>query len=82
MSYNRKTEDKRRLKSLYDKTQNSYGSGAYYSEYKDRLIRASCHDEWFKTYARRVVRRKLKNSFELCQGCKYKKMFDYWWRVL
>ena len=81
MSHKRSTEDKRRLKRLYDETKNSYGAGAYFNERKNRYIRYSCHNEWFKTYSRKIVRRKLKNNEDLIHGNSYKKIFDYWWTI-
>ena len=82
MSYRRKQEENRRLKRLYSKTKCSYGAGAYYDEQKDRFIRYSCHNKWTKVYCRRITRRRLKKEEGFCKGCKYKKLYDYWWEIL
>ena len=81
MSHKRSVEDKRRLKKLYEDTKNNYCSGAWYDEKKNRYIRYTCQNEWFKTYSRRIVRRKLKNDEDLIHGNSYKKIFDYRWTV-
>lgn len=81
MSYRRKQEEKHRLKKLYNETKNSYGAGVWYSEEKHRYIRYTCHDEWTKTYGRRLVRRRLKNK-DCPFGCYYKRFYDYWWEIL
>ena len=81
MSHKRSVEDKRRLKKLYEDTKNNYGSGVWHDEKKNRYIRYTCHNEWFKTHSRRIIRRKLKNSDILLDGNKYKKIYDYWWTV-
>ena len=81
MSYKRKVEDKRRLKKNYEETKNTYGAGTWYDETKNRYIRYSCNNEWFKTHCRRVIRRKLKKNTELSGRYSYKKYFDYWWII-
>lgn len=81
MSYRRSIEDKRRLEKLHNETRNSYFAGAWYNEKKGRYVKYTCHDEWFKTYSRRIVRRKLKNNEDLIHGNSYKKIFDYKWTV-
>ena len=82
MSYHRKQEENRRLKKIYDKTKTWYGTGVYYDEDKGRFIRYSCHDKWTKVYCRRITRRRLKKEEGFCKGCKYKKLYDYWWEIL
>lgn len=82
MSHSRKTEDIKRLKSLYDKTKNSYGAGVWYNENKNRYYRYSCHNIYEKKRCRKAVRRKLKNSDYLLPGCLYKKVSEYWWMIL
>lgn len=82
MSYKRKQEDKRRLKKLYEKTKYGYGAGAWFSEKKGRYIRYSCHNEWLKTRCRRMTRRKMKNIDISHKGNEYKKLYDYWWKIL
>lgn len=81
MSYRRKQEEKHRLKKLYKETKNSYGAGVWYNEEKHRYIRYTCHNEWTKTYGRRLIRRRLKNK-DCPFGCFYKKFYDYWWEIL
>ena len=41
MSYQRSKEDERRLKKTYEMTKNSYGPGVWYSERKNRYIKAN-----------------------------------------
>ena len=82
MSYSRKTEDIRRLKSLYDKTKNAYGAGVWYDEEKKRYYRYSLGDKYLKKYCARAVRRKLKYTDYTLQRCQYKKVSEYWWMIL
>ncbi len=82
MSYNRKWEEKRRLKKLYNETKYGYGVGAFYDENKNRIIKYSCHNKWTKEHCRRMIRRRLKNKFGNYSGCIYKKLYDYWWEIL
>ena len=82
MSYQRKREENRRLKKLYEETKNAYGAGAWYDERKGRYIRYSCHSEWLKTHCRRMTRRRMKNKTGRYSGCAYKKFYDYWWELL
>lgn len=82
MSYRRKQEENRRLKRLYNKTKCSYRAGVYYDEQKGRFIHYSCHNEKTKTRCRRITRRRLKEEESFCKGCKYKKLYDYWWEIL
>lgn len=81
MSHQRKVRDNHKLKKLYDETKNSYAAGAYFDERKNRIVKYTCHNEWFKTHSRRIVRRRLNNSDILSNGNEYKKMYDYWWTV-
>jgi hypothetical protein len=83
MSHQRKSEDKRRLKRLYEETKNGYGAGAWYNDKKDRLIKYSCHSTWLKRYCSKITRTRMKTIFENPrEKCNYKKYFDYWWILL
>ena len=83
MSHRRKSEDKRRLKRLYEKTKNSYGAGAWYSDKKNRFIRYSCHNAWLKRYCSKITRTRMKNILENSNSkAEYKKIFDYWWILI
>lgn len=84
MSHRRKVKDNQKLKKLYDElhgTKYAYKNGAYFDERKNRIVKYTCHNEWFKTHSRRIVRRKLNNSDVLLNGNEYKKMYDYWWTI-
>lgn len=83
MSWNESQERERRLRKLENKTWHSYGAGAYYDIYKDRIIRYSCHNSWLKKHCRRVTRRRMRQGKAYHQkGCSYKKYYDYWWILL
>ena len=82
MSYQRKQEEKRRLKKLYDKSKFLYGMGAYWDEDKNRFIRYSCHNRLTKLYCRRITRKRLKNNYNCYSDCLYKRLYDYWWEIL
>ena len=81
MSYQRKTEDIRRLKSLYDKTKNSYG-GCWYDSDKKRYYRYSINIKSEKVICKRRTRRKLKGRNYVLQRGQYKKVYEYKWMIL
>ena len=84
MSYKRSRENKKRLKSLYNKTKHSYGSGAYYNEDKGFYTKFYIHSAWLKKHSRKMTRIRQKRELDNlnCKGCRYKKFFDYWWELL
>ena len=82
MSYQRKGQDKRKLRKLYSETHTHYGAGAYYNERKQRHIRYSCHNKWARTHCRRITRKRLKNMDGSYPKGHYKKVCDYWWEIL
>lgn len=83
MSHRRKTEDKRRLKRLYEETKHQYGTGVWYSDKKNRFIRYSCHNAWLKRYCSKITRTRMKNILENSNSkAEYKKIFDYWWILI
>ena len=71
----------KKLNKIYQSTKNSYGSGVWFDEDKNRLIRyyRGKRSKFLKRLGNRKFRR-IKNS-EL-QNCQYKKVFDYWWELL
>ena len=79
MSYQRKKEDKRRLKKLYEESRWGYGRGAWYDEDKDRIIRYSNVSEgWYwKRFSNKQVR---KTTAPIASGNAYRKIFDYWYQ--
>ena len=81
MSYKRSKDEKEHLKKLYEETKYWYGAGAYYNERTNRYKKYSCHNEWTKTYCRRITRRKLNKIDNNYHHCSYKKIYDYWWEV-
>jgi len=83
MSHRRKSEDKRRLKRLYEETKFRYGVGVWYSDKKDRFIRYSCHTAWLKKYCSKITRKRMKTIFENSKSkAEYRKIFDYWHALL
>ena len=83
MSHRRKTEDKHRLKRLYEETKHQYGTGVLYDDKKNRFIRYSCHDAWLKKYCSKITRTRMKNILENSNSkAEYKKIFDYWWILI
>lgn len=62
MSYLRKKEDNVRLKKIYDKTFSGYGSGVYYNETKERLVRLYSSDhvdtKMLKKRTNKITRKK------------------------
>lgn len=86
MGYFAKIEEKRRLKKLYDETKTRYGSGAWYSERKNRYIRYSLSDGNrsgnLKRYFSRVGNRRIRRlNDELPKKSLYKRYFDLWWTL-
>ena len=79
MSHRRKTKEKHKLKHLYDQTQSSYWSGAYYDEDKKRYIR------WYARrigkFYRRISNKRVCRTKYLVNGNTYKRYFDYWWEL-
>ena len=83
MSHRRKSEDKRRLKKLYEETKHQYGTGVWYNDKKNRFIRYSCHNTWLKRHCSKITRTRMKNILENSNSkAEYKKIFDYWWILL
>jgi len=82
MSHKRKTEDKHRLKKLYEETKNYYGAGVWFNKDKNRYIRYSCHSKGLKRYCKKVIRRRIKNIEVSPKGNGYRRIFDYWWELL
>lgn len=81
MRYGDKVREKRLLRKLYNETKNSYGSGAYYDEDKNRLIRYSCNEKWAKNQGNRKIRR-LSIEESIPNGKVYRKVYDYQWVIL
>lgn len=79
MSHRRKTKEKHKLKRLYDQTQSSYWSGAYYSEDKKRYIR--CYARRIGKFYRRISNKRVRRTKYLVNGNTYKRYFDYWWEL-
>lgn len=79
MSHRRKTKEKHKLKRLYDQTQSSYWSGAYYSEDKKRYIR--CYAPRIGKFYRRISNKRVRRTKYLVNGNTYKRYFDYWWEL-
>lgn len=81
MSYQRKREEKRRLKKL---AEDSCGWHAYYDKrrnrYKRCYLRNSRYTKWVKTQSSRVARRRQNNG-EYCNHNGYRKLYDYWWTL-
>ncbi len=76
MGYHRSREEKRRLRKLYEQTKNWYGSGAYYSTRKKRIVRYMIRP--FKgKYWRRVSNRRVRKYEGVLNGGEYRKVFDY-----
>ena len=82
MSHKRKTEEKRRLRRLYDETKNSYGAGAYFDERKNRYVRYSVSGRGGRAkYLRMVGNRKVRRAKKTSDHGGYRKVFDYWWEL-
>ena len=81
MSHRRKVEDNRRLKKLYEETKHK-GPGAWYDPKKKRCVRSDYTNAWLKTHTHRITRRKLNNETCSYEKGRYRKLFDYWWRML
>lgn len=83
MSYRRKKEDKKRLKRLYEKTNNaSTGAGVYYSDKKKRYIKTTASTATgYTKFLRRISNKKYRKHKEIHNFSAYKKLFDYWWAL-
>ena len=83
MSYKRKREDNRRLKRLYEKTNNaSSGAGAWYSHKKKRYIKSvPSTTSGYTKFLRRISNKKYRKHNEIHNFSTYKKLFDYWWTL-
>lgn len=82
MSYHRCQEDKRRLRKLYNKTKNDWGSGVWYDDKKKRYIRIYLSNvSGHSKYWRRVSNKKVRKTKILLRYNQYKKVFDYWWTL-
>ena len=83
MSYQRKQEDNRRLKKLFDETQNSYGNGAYFDRRKKRIIKCSfSNGSTYPKYLKRQSNKKIRKiKHYLIKRGDYKKLYDYWWML-
>lgn len=80
MGYQRKKEEKTRLKRLYGETKNAYGSGAWYDEETGRYIRY-----WIaprrKKYLKKVANKKVRKYKQKLSNGSYRNVFDLWWEL-
>lgn len=81
MSYQRKREEKKRLKQLYDKTKTFYGSGAWYDEEKGRYVQYWIAPRRKKLY-KKIANKKVRKHKGDLQGNSHRKVFDLWWELL
>ena len=82
MSYQRKQEDKRRLKKLHDETKYNFATGAYFSERKDRLVRSyPSNTPGLTKWLRRISNKKVRRNEDNLNNSLYKRIFDYWWWI-
>lgn len=81
MGYKRSSDEKTRLKKLYQATKNSYGAGAWYCERKKRLMRYSIGG----INCKRSLKRQCSKAVRQYNGClqhgKYRRIFDYHWEL-
>ena len=88
MSYQRKTEDNRRLQKLYRATRGRLLSGAYYNRRKQRLMRFSPSDsgthitKYYKRLANRKLRRRdFDEDAYAPQHSTYRREAEYRWLI-
>lgn len=87
MSWKESVDRDEKLKKLFRETENRYGSGAYFDERKNRIIKYSSSDKskypsYLKKFSSKKLRRYYKtDSEELLQRGKYRKVFDYYWHL-
>lgn len=82
MGYRRATERNHRLKKLYNETKNTFGSGVYYDDKKQRYIKYSLRNSHgYTKYLRKVSNRRVRKSDISMNGSSYKRLYDYWWEL-
>lgn len=80
MSYQRKRDDKHRLKKLYEETyKHSHGvAGAWYNPKKHRYVRiVSSNKPGLAKSLRRLSNKRIRRCCDVADGCAYRKMSKY-----
>ena len=81
--HSRHLKGQNKLKNLYLQTKNSYGSGVWFDEDKNRLIKYSCNSKSLRQMCNRHFRRIMNRNFNFIpNGNKYRRYTDYWWILL
>ena len=78
--YQRKIEDNKRLKKLYQKTFNSYKCGAY-KDINGRLVRYYKSNDGTYRYYKKYARRQRRKELKLVDYNVSKNIFDLFWHV-
>lgn len=78
MSYKRKKEDTRRLRKTYEST-GGYLVGVYYSDRKQRYVRF--YQGKKAKYFRKCSNKRVRKEPETLQYGKYRRAYDYWWKL-
>lgn len=73
MSYKRKSDEKKRLKKLWDETKSGYLAGAYFDEERNRYIRYYKSENKFYRDWKKQFHKKLRHSETVSN-----KEYDIW----
>lgn len=83
MSYQRKFENRKRLKKTYCSTKTKCSGGVYYDARKGRYVRYYLYKRGnCRHIYKRLSNKRVRKSTYINNGAGYKRIYDYWWEIL
>lgn len=80
MGYFRVVEQRKHDKRIYKQTKNSCCAGVYYDDKKERYVRFSQNrNPGLTKMLRRKSNKKIRQSEDVWNYNKYRRLYDYWW---
>jgi hypothetical protein len=82
MAYQQARNRRKKLEKTYEATKNSYGSGVWFDERKNRYIKCTASNTpGYAKLLRRISNKKVRKAAEIGNYSAYRKCFDYWWEL-
>ena len=82
MAYKQASNRRKKLARTYAETKNSYGSGVWFDEDKNRYIKyTASNTPGYTKLLRRISNKKVRKAVDIGNYSAYRKCFDYWWEL-
>lgn len=82
MAYKQSENRKKKLMKTYEETKNAYGSGVWYDEKRGFYYKyTASNTPGYARLLRRRTNKKIRQSKDVHNYGKYRRVYDYWWTL-